>query len=267
MDSYKEYPIRCKTCNEQLACLAEEYEALVSASSIEEALNDLGLTCPHSRIAMMNPTIVTFNMENREVIEGFKSVEAADEIDAENNSFSQPVFPHCIKENIIGLKPCIGDALPVTINPVLPTTNVLPPIRSPALGVGLETTPSKSAARLGLAQIGKVQPSGRIKSISRPVAVEGPIQALVKDIPPILPQSQLVPSLIPGFGPESEAFGEGLPVEGTEKVGEQFQTPTIVGFPTWNKDPLIPEASIHVGFVSNKPVYCQVLNGRTHLAQ
>lgn len=97
METYKEYPIRCKTCNEQLACFADDYEGLLDTGlTPEEALNELGITDYCSRISMMAPTIVAFNMENREVIEGFKSVDAANEIDAQNESTSRPVFNPCM---------------------------------------------------------------------------------------------------------------------------------------------------------------------------
>jgi DNA-directed RNA polymerase subunit N (RpoN/RPB10) len=99
MDTYKEYPIRCYTCNEQLACHAENYEQLLSTGvSIEDTLNMLSITNWCSRIAMQNPTIVAFNMENREVIEGFKSVENADVNNAQISSQFTPIFSSCLGE-------------------------------------------------------------------------------------------------------------------------------------------------------------------------
>jgi DNA-directed RNA polymerase subunit N (RpoN/RPB10) len=79
MDYYKEYPVRCKTCNEQIACFSEEYELyLEQGLSEESALNKLGLMNPCSRIAMLQPVIVFHNMENRDIIEGTKMVEGVD---------------------------------------------------------------------------------------------------------------------------------------------------------------------------------------------
>jgi DNA-directed RNA polymerase subunit N (RpoN/RPB10) len=126
MQSYKEYPIRCKTCGEQLAAFAPQYEALLESiveedriaqiealaiggnpetgtltrplnelNVAEKALNRLGITEWCSRIAMMNPTIVTFNMENRAVIEGFENVDAAMDAEPQIHSDIQPVFASC----------------------------------------------------------------------------------------------------------------------------------------------------------------------------
>jgi len=86
MNSYREYPIRCKTCNNQIACYASDYENLIrnvfakdsdinETRAIEKSLNQLGLMSHCCRIAMMNPTIETFNMENRELIEGIRHVD------------------------------------------------------------------------------------------------------------------------------------------------------------------------------------------------
>lgn len=121
METYKEYPIRCKTCNEQLACYADDYETLLATGlSVEEALNELGITDYCSRISMMTPTIVAFNMENREVIEGFKSVDAANEIDAQNESTARPVFNPCmgLQANL----PQVGVTKPVLTNPLITAT-------------------------------------------------------------------------------------------------------------------------------------------------
>ena len=97
MDFYKEYPIRCKTCGAQLACFAADYElSLERGESIENALNDLNIDDYCCRQSMMNPPIVTYNMENREVIEGFKSVEAVDETEIQKESTSEPMFSSCI---------------------------------------------------------------------------------------------------------------------------------------------------------------------------
>lgn len=97
METYREYPIRCKTCNEQIACFAPDYEAFIGAGyTIEQALNELGIMDYCSRIAMMNPVIVGFNMENREVIEGFRSVDAAIEANARKESPGRPIFTACL---------------------------------------------------------------------------------------------------------------------------------------------------------------------------
>jgi DNA-directed RNA polymerase subunit N (RpoN/RPB10) len=79
MELYYEYPVRCKTCNEQIACYSYEYlEYLEQGYTIEEALNLLQIMNPCSRIAMMNPTPVFFNLENRDAVEGIRDVQAID---------------------------------------------------------------------------------------------------------------------------------------------------------------------------------------------
>ena len=97
MDYYKEYTIRCKTCNEQIACWSYLYNTLLETGfTTEEALNELNITNYCSRIAMMNPTIVTFNMENREVIEGYKIVTTVREDDPQSlTSTEMPAFSPC----------------------------------------------------------------------------------------------------------------------------------------------------------------------------
>ena len=98
MDTYKEYPIRCKTCNEQIAAFSGLYEDLLGTGlSREEALNELGISNWCSRIAMMNPTVVNFNMENREVIEGHKNVDViTDPAPYLTDPTSRPSFPACL---------------------------------------------------------------------------------------------------------------------------------------------------------------------------
>lgn len=101
MYSYDEYFIRCMTCGEQIACKAALYNELrASGSSPEEALNFLGITEECSRSAMLNPPKAFFNMENREVIEGFRSVEATDEpnpfFDADLANDAKRVFTSCL---------------------------------------------------------------------------------------------------------------------------------------------------------------------------
>ena len=80
MDYYLQYPIRCKTCNEQIACFsAEHLDNLAQQLSVEESLNSLGLDNFCCRISMMNPITVTFDMENRPAIEGLHMVSYNDE--------------------------------------------------------------------------------------------------------------------------------------------------------------------------------------------
>ena len=105
---YKEYPIRCKTCNDQIACFSSTYEDyLGTGMSREDALNGIGLTEWCCRISMMNPPFVAFNLENRQVVEGLKLVDTINydpmEIEETTNleKMGQPVFKSCADPEIV----------------------------------------------------------------------------------------------------------------------------------------------------------------------
>lgn len=267
MDTYKEYPIRCKSCNEQLACYAPDYEALLEAGSTEEqSLNELGIMAYCSRIAMMNPTIVSFNMENREVIEGFKSVDAANEADAQNESITRPVFNPCMGAG--------GGVIP-TVRPVLAAPALTParpePIRTlpNAPGIVQPTTqltirPTTGAAAPGIFGQGMpvIRP-GLPMRITPQVTIPAVINA-PQPVPEILSPTIVAP-IVTGIelGTEIEALGVGIPVELPAGATNKFEEPVAVGVPTINPDPTVQQALIYVG--AGKHV--RVLNGRTYLAQ
>ncbi len=74
---YVEYPIRCKSCNENIACRVEEYQQLIDVGySIEDSLNEMGVMNTCSRNSFQNPTYVFFDMEYRPLIEGRMGVES-----------------------------------------------------------------------------------------------------------------------------------------------------------------------------------------------
>lgn len=85
MQTYKEYPIRCKSCNEQIACFSKRYEQLVrkyttkagvtGSLAIEQALNEMKILEPCCRMAFMNPITVFFNVEDRGLIEGTRDID------------------------------------------------------------------------------------------------------------------------------------------------------------------------------------------------
>ena len=100
MDQYKEYPIRCKTCNYPIAVWSKQYEQLIQYSSTEDALNELGLNNFCCRISMLAPPIITFNMENRKAIEGLQLVENVDSYDNNPITKSKPLFKNCIGESV-----------------------------------------------------------------------------------------------------------------------------------------------------------------------
>ena len=84
----REYPIRCKSCNEQLACYSDEYERLAVDIGCEKALNLLNIMEPCSRNNMMNPEFILITKENRNLIEGIKNSENFDEF-AKDISFKK----------------------------------------------------------------------------------------------------------------------------------------------------------------------------------
>ncbi len=200
MRSYREYVVRCKTCNTPLAHLAQTYEDLVANGlTIEEALNNLGLDMPHCRAAMMNPTYVNFNMENRDVVEGIRTVESVEEDflqrDPTKESTSNPIFVSC-------LPPTVGN-LP-TLQPTMSTRT---------LGIQtLTTLPTRLPARP--ISTNQVQPTQTIapiiamdlSALNQPLGAGIPVQQLEVDtefkeptipgVPTINPNPKLAPVYI-----------------------------------------------------------------------
>jgi len=261
METYKEYPIRCKTCNEQIACFSADYEILLdSGYTFEAALDELGITEYCSRIAMMTPTIVAFNMENREVIEGFKNVEAADEETDQNESISQPIFSQCraIQPTDVQMGPILTIPSPIRTIPNAPGVITQPM----TFEIGL-TTPKPQP--IGLSR--PVPPGMQVIGLSQPT-VRPPVQLQpTPTIQPITaPKQNIVAPIIPGIelGIEIEPLGERIQVKEPEPNEiKKFHEPTMVGVPTINSDPLLPQVTIYVG--AGK--YTRILNGRTYLAQ
>lgn len=104
MDLYTEYPIRCKSCGEQIACFVKEYEQLKSTGlTTEEALNSLGIINWCSRVAFMNPTYVTFNMENRDAIDGIVPVSEVEFADT-NKPTKNMFFSSCLEKSYTGFQ-------------------------------------------------------------------------------------------------------------------------------------------------------------------
>lgn len=278
MELYKEYPIRCKTCNEQISCFAPIYEQLLTTGlSEEEALNNLGITEWCSRISMLNPTIVTFNMENREVIEGFKSVDAAQEADAQNESTEHPIFNACM-----GLNTPIQQLRPLVTAPTL--TTVVPRVTTNAPWALFQPP---ATTRPGIQTITLLQPATpRVQPVIQTITTQLPLvqpdiqlgtQTVLYPTPPgeqpvllptpphgaLLLSPPLIQPVIPDldFEKDIEALGIGIPV--TAPAAKSFQEPTIVGVPTINPDPTVAQAIINVGVKHQS----RVLNGRTYIAQ
>lgn len=96
MDYYKEYPIRCKTCNNTIASKIEKYEQFISIEMTpEEAFNELGIENTCCRSAISNPVNVFFNMENRKAILGLVDVNFVNEPDPIGKHKYAPVVTMC----------------------------------------------------------------------------------------------------------------------------------------------------------------------------
>lgn len=284
METYEEYPIRCKTCNEQIACFAPDFKALLEAGfSAEDALNDLGIMMPCSRTAMIEPTFVAFNMENREVIEGFKSVDAATEADAQRESIARPIFSPCLgATTIAGVQaaPIVGAAAQAAPQAAAGVRPGLLPMLQPRV----QATPQLRPGAPGLTQTTlQLRPGGQVPPVRTQATAPalaglptlGLIQQAVRPVPPPEPRTpivqpiipaQAIQPIIPGIDLEEdiEALGVGIPVRDADAVDvTKFREPVTVGVPTINPDPTIPQAQVYVG--AGK--YVRVLNGRTYLAQ
>lgn len=210
MATYDEYPIRCETCNEQIACHVEAFEVLLQAGyTKEDALNELGITAWCSRIAMTHPTTVFYNMEDRQVIEGLIDVKDAQEETSKVESHSRPVFNPCIGAG--NLAPATMMAQPrVVATPVIGVPPTTPAIGQPPKTLLIQPT-AKTAAVPGLL----VQPTGK---------------------------TTVVPELKPAV---EEA---GIPVaQAPLRVQMPFVDPVQVGFPTINSDSSLKEQRVYVG--------------------
>jgi DNA-directed RNA polymerase subunit N (RpoN/RPB10) len=76
-DYYYEYPIRCKTCNSEIGSKSIIYnQRLEDGMAKEDIFNMLSLDKWCCRHALMFPTTIWFNIEKREIIEGYKSVDS-----------------------------------------------------------------------------------------------------------------------------------------------------------------------------------------------
>lgn len=286
METYEEYSVRCKTCNEPIAHLAPLYKTLLAdGMTIEEALNELDIMNYCSRESMMNPTKVPFNMENRAVVEGFKTVDAVTDADAQEESTAQPVFTACLNTEtrqapvvnagltapqiLAGLRAAAVPGIQSGLRaPVVPG---IQPIRTIPNAPGLTGRPGT----VGGFQVGTpgMQTIGMFQAV-QPAAIKSVPLAIAAGNPPGLtsPEFGLTPpkevpilyDLVPGIVQGEGALGVGIPVNIPENVRVGFITPTAVGIPTINPDQTKPLPTIYVG---GKDKYVHILNGRTYLAQ
>ena len=240
----REYPIRCKSCNEQLACYSEKYELLARAYGYEQALNMLGIMEPCSRYNMMNPVMILNIKENRNLIEGLEDIDVIDK-------FSQDLsFQKC--EHRAGNSNYSQRR--EEIKPERDQTKSLP-----IMNVTGRPTVQKQTY---LTSISPIRPTQR--------------QALSSPVPRVIPSRSRAPLNI--MSPAKQAsksiildpIDEAEPEDETDLVRirqpeiekeVEFKYPTTVGMPTIN--PSGENVRIHI---SGK-YYAEVLSGRTYICR
>lgn len=249
MLKYREYPVRCPNCNEQLACYSNEYENMVNNDiSKEDALNNLNIRNYCSRIAMLNPNIITYDMENRKVIEGIKNVDQVDGPDniseranlvfksCVNNKFSDEDLKsmisntNFIREQSEGIADDKRADLP-DLDQQLKDYEVDKYVEEEKPKKGIQFKRRERKSKLG--KVSKKEES-KIKHILPPPMIEENIGNII----------------------DLEEIKD-------EEEDESFKFPTEVGIPEINSDPSIQEIEIYVG----ADRYANILTGRTYLAR
>ena len=244
---HREYPIRCKSCNEQLACYSEEYEDLAREYGYEKALNMLNIMEPCSRYNMMNPVMILNIKENRNLIEGLKDI---DVIDKSSEDYS---FQSCEYN--------IGN---VDYNKLKKKEEIKPEI---------ELTTERNLSQMSITRKQPLQKSMYLSSEIKPVVTQNKpsFNVATKVKPPILSSSkQLNKIAIPSPNQQVNLIKEPTIANEDENMLEsikepekeiEFQFPTIVGIPTINSSG--EKAKIHI---SGK-YYAEVLSGRTYICR
>ena len=241
--TYEEYFIRCPETQELVACRIEEFKSLLETMSAENALNQMDVPL-YARDRFLHPNYVRFNMENREVIEGLKSVDAADIVPSQKRSRSPPVFSGCYDENVVLESKQLSDKSE--------TQAPLSRVGVPLPLLEKTTLPLNSTAvteNIPVADLLAPMPVGPMPVGPMPVGLAKPIQQ---------EEGTLRGQKVAPFKVENQ-IGEGMAII-TEATG--FIEPNYVGIPTYNPDPTIMQEEIYVG-AGRKVV---VLGGRTYLA-
>jgi len=237
---HREYPIRCKSCNEQLACYSEKYEELSKDYDYETALNMLGIMEPCSRYNMMNPTMILSIRENRNLIEGLE------DIDVTNKFSGELSFRTCI-DKITNVdytqaeKPVESKSEVTSITSLLPSivkkqqqqkqsaliSSTKPAVTKSTFKVSNQITTSKTITMSLAKQLEQKESKQPIKELSTKVTEEDKAIDIIDEV----------------HGPV------------------EFIYPTVVGIPTINSSD--ENVKIHIG----GKYYVDVLSGRTYLCR
>jgi hypothetical protein len=246
----KEYPIKCKSCNEQLACYSEKYEILAKEYRSEQALNMLNIMEPCSRYNMMNPTMILNIKENRNLIEGLEDIDVIDKFSGElsfrtceYNAGNSDYTKIKKKLEIKSEKDLVPEKKLLSMN----ITRKQPVQKQTYLTS--TTKPVIDQSRTSFNIINKVSPP------SQKISILSPAKQLMAKSSVLFPSQQINPI-------------EELTIKETdsEKIKEsekekEFIYPTIPGIPTINQTG--ENVKVHI---SGK-YYAEVLSGRTYICR
>ena len=271
----KEYPIRCKSCNEQLACYAEEYEILAKEFDPEKALNILQIMEPCSRLNMMNPMIILNIKENRNLIEGLEDIDVIDKF-SENLSFQKCEYRSANsnynlskKKQEIKSEKDLTQKLPITNvtgKQIIQKQTYLPSINT--IRPTLVSPNVRSGVTVSLTKTSPIIPSNKPLVIipKQPSSIMSPAQQVRASI--MSPAQQVRASINSNLldpiqiEPDQETENDFVKIrKSVEEKEKEFQYPTVVGIPTIN--PSSENTKIHI---SGK-YYAEVLSGRTYICR
>lgn len=239
----REYPIRCKSSNDQIACYSEEYENLTREHGSEKALNMLNIMEPCCRYNMMNPTMILNIKENRNLIEGLKDIDIIDKF-SEDHSFQACEYN-------------IGNS---DYNRSKQKDEVKPEI---------SLTPEKNISLMSISRRQPLQKSIYLSSTTKPVINRSSFNVTSKVGSAILSPAKQLSLATKDSSGQINRIKE-LTTEDVEtdlvKIKEQekeieFKFPTIVGIPTINSSG--ENLRVHI---SGK-YYSEVLSGRTYICR
>jgi len=250
----KEYPIRCKSCNEQLACYSEEFEMLAKEYGNEKALNMLQIMEPCSRTNMMNPMIILNIKEDRSLIEGLKDIDMINKFVKDSSSHKCEYRAANINYN--QPKPRIQNIEEKDTTKKLSIVNV----------IGKQTTQKQTY----LSSISTIKPTSALKP-NLPTMKTSPIMspAKQKTASIISPAKQKLNSItLTPISSELEIEEKLEPESDFVKIKEpetekEFMYPTVVGIPTINQSESAQNSKVHI---SGK-YYAEVLSGRTYICR
>lgn len=241
---YEEYPIRCPSCGELIACRVPEYKQLLKIYSVEETLNLMEVELYCSRSAFMNPSPVHLSMENRKVIEGLIPPDLINVHPDPVGLGGHPSFSGLTATQLA------SQTFMVTTTPVITPQLTWTPQVVPGTATRAVTNPRVQRP----AKVGSLFASHiRVAPVSQEVS---PLPVPPTSVEPHIVRPLIDPNLIKN---EMNAFV--LP-KLVPDAPEEFIVPITPGVPVFNKSSaVIKEIDVGSGYT------CQVMLGRTYLAR